>query len=1022
MKNLTKIFMAVAVAMFAFSCVNNTTEDTVVKVGGKTTLTLSLENTRTQLGEAADGVYPITWSENDQITVNGITSKPLIAADAGNSSATFTFDTESLATPYCIVYPAVAATDKVVFAAEQNHVSNTTFGNGAVTMYGYSEDGKNLTLNHLTGVLKIGVTGSETLACVRISTLDRAPIAGTFDIDFATGKVSATAESSSVITYNINQALSAEPTYIHVAVPAGTYNELYLTLVDANGGVMYKTVKANDEKPLAVGTVREFKSAIEYVAMDATTTFVIKDVESLKAFWSAMDEADAMGDTDALAADAILVADVDMTGETWTSVSGFAGNFVGNGFAIKGLNAPLFGTIGAKSIKGLHLENSTIEQTFNTGTSDVCFGALACEITNPDVKVANCSASGAMTIVGNNPGKHCVVAGLIGKVACDNTTATFTSLINKVNITVGGSFAGASGNYDANIIAGCIGWTNGALTNCQNLGNISSSATYGSGLFMAGITGVSGDIASCVNGMKDNGDKFGKISFTGKATKLAYFGGIFTSGKITNVEDPTKVIDYAKREEVKNCVNYGNMAIGGTHDLDVDKTLYPSIGGIAGVCNAKKLNYCDNYGDITVTMTVVNSKSNSSVAGIGSSSDIGDYNVQTVNNCNNYGAIEIKNAGFAGALHVGGIFNRTSLVLKNVSNLYNEGTITLTNISNVGGDELNVAGVFGSIQVATTASNLENAAKADIVLENVTIAKKLDLGGVIGYIKGGVANVNTAINKGDITLKKVSVGGSSYANIGGITSYNGTAGTVLENLTNEGNIELIDVSANNNFDLGGIMGTITANTTVNGNIKNTGDIYCNAKVLNKATSVAGIIGMYNQQKLTMTEATLFNSGEIRCEGGEYKELSVAGIFGTYNRNNCENATNKGNVIGAVKTDALYVGGIVAGPSATNYIVKNSNCFCDVIGYKWDGKTTGAVTPCANMGMAATISYVKTSKQYVQNCKVGGKIFKSGKVVKNGDEYKLEDVEYNVLSESNYINYIFTNTATDANGCTYWDGK
>ena len=42
MKNLTKIFMAVAVAMFAFSCVNDTTEDIAVKVGGKTTLAISL--------------------------------------------------------------------------------------------------------------------------------------------------------------------------------------------------------------------------------------------------------------------------------------------------------------------------------------------------------------------------------------------------------------------------------------------------------------------------------------------------------------------------------------------------------------------------------------------------------------------------------------------------------------------------------------------------------------------------------------------------------------------------------------------------------------------------------------------------------------------------------------------------------------------------------------------------------------------------------------------------------------------
>ncbi|MBR5150543.1 MAG: hypothetical protein IKW61_04515, partial [Bacteroidaceae bacterium] len=78
MKNLTKIFMAVAVAMFAFSCVNDTTEDIAVKVGGKTTLAISLGGgNRTALGEAENGVYPITWAEGDQITVNGETSEPL---------------------------------------------------------------------------------------------------------------------------------------------------------------------------------------------------------------------------------------------------------------------------------------------------------------------------------------------------------------------------------------------------------------------------------------------------------------------------------------------------------------------------------------------------------------------------------------------------------------------------------------------------------------------------------------------------------------------------------------------------------------------------------------------------------------------------------------------------------------------------------------------------------------------------------------------------------------------------------
>ena len=52
MKNLTKIFVAVAVSMFAFACVQDTTEDLGVKVEGQGVkeLTLSLEESRTKCG------------------------------------------------------------------------------------------------------------------------------------------------------------------------------------------------------------------------------------------------------------------------------------------------------------------------------------------------------------------------------------------------------------------------------------------------------------------------------------------------------------------------------------------------------------------------------------------------------------------------------------------------------------------------------------------------------------------------------------------------------------------------------------------------------------------------------------------------------------------------------------------------------------------------------------------------------------------------------------------------------------
>ena len=225
MKNLAKIFVAV-VALFAYACATDTTQDFAVKLEGQTTeITLSLEESRTQLGAEADGHYPLYWSEGDAISVNGTASAALSAAQAGSAAATFVVD-GALATPYCIAYPAAPA-GQVLFAENQTHVGNTTFGSGVSTMYAYG-DSNGVQLNHLTGVLKIGVVGSATITKAQISTIDRAPIAGAFAIDFATGAVSATADSKHVINYSFGEGvqLSSETTYLHVAVPAGVYDEL----------------------------------------------------------------------------------------------------------------------------------------------------------------------------------------------------------------------------------------------------------------------------------------------------------------------------------------------------------------------------------------------------------------------------------------------------------------------------------------------------------------------------------------------------------------------------------------------------------------------------------------------------------------------------------------------------------------------------------------------------------------------------------------------------------------------------
>ena len=107
MKNLTKIFTVVMAGLLAFSCATDSTEDLGVNAGGNglTTFTVSLEDTKTHLGEKnADGKYPLYWCEGDQIAINGVASLPLSANYEGAASATFQVENPNLTAPYCVVY------------------------------------------------------------------------------------------------------------------------------------------------------------------------------------------------------------------------------------------------------------------------------------------------------------------------------------------------------------------------------------------------------------------------------------------------------------------------------------------------------------------------------------------------------------------------------------------------------------------------------------------------------------------------------------------------------------------------------------------------------------------------------------------------------------------------------------------------------------------------------------------------------------------------------------------------------
>ena len=269
-------FIAAIIALLSNSCVTDTTESTRIEIQDTmptTEISLSLEGTRTQLGDKADGVYPLYWSKGDKISVNGIESEEAVIDSSNPARAAFHFN-DIIEGVRHIAYPA-APEGKVLFAETQLHAGNNSFGSDVSTMYGVGNK-----VNYLVGALKLGILGSATLTKIVVSTADYTPISGLFDIDFESGVFTPTAESKNSITYSFGEKgveLDATtPTYAHIAIPAGEYSLLRVRLYDSEGGVMQTELRAPSTKPIRAGIVREFSNPILYKAASAADVKVGK--------------------------------------------------------------------------------------------------------------------------------------------------------------------------------------------------------------------------------------------------------------------------------------------------------------------------------------------------------------------------------------------------------------------------------------------------------------------------------------------------------------------------------------------------------------------------------------------------------------------------------------------------------------------------------------------------------------------------------------------------------------------------
>ena len=1000
MKNFTKIFFAVVAGMFAFSCVTDTTEDLGVKVEGQSgvyEVAISLEASRTQLGEKADGIYPLYWSEGDAIAINGVASNPLTAG--GSANAYFTFN-EEVTRPYSVVYPApaegVTAAEglfPVTFAATQVYTEDT-FAPGAAPMYGYGaalaegEEESAVQLNHLTGVLRFAIKGDKALESIVITA--EAPIAGNFDVNCQTGELTAHADASNTVTVTFGEglALGAEATPIYVAVPAGSHG-LYNIVINSTEGESMVVKYNSESKPVKVGVVKEFGEILFVPNSTAAPQgeLIITNETDMKRL-STWAENGMLTEVTSVK----VAGNIDMSKiSNWAPIVNFpAITFDGGseqGYAISGLTAPLF-----EAVDGATLQNVKLTGVNITETARLHFGALVCDAAN--ATISNCSAAGAVTytcataITGATNTAH-GVGGMIGAL---KGASTLTGSTNSVNVTIT-KYAASCNVKVYNPFAAMVGYAQGTsskhivISNCTNLGSVHSKVKSITNVqpAMAAFVGLAQfvDFTNITNG-KEGDTTCGNTTFdlaqscVGAAAvigacKNINVNGITNYGSLTykaSISYPYVAVvigtwwanDNKANSTVANVVNYGKL----TAAKVTGGNGAPYIGGIIGRSASSSsvitLKDCVNHGDITISTNHALKTSNCLCMGgiVGHAANV------VFNNCDNNGVITLDGtvnadltlADLASLLYFGGIVGK-----------HDAGTLTLCD--NNGALNINTtvfqAHIGGVVGYAKITSFTKNHNHGDLTVAG-TILKNTGLCGLGSSLS---CAVDQCSNTGDITVSVSQPNSSAGAYY--ICGLAWTSNYAHKDFTNSGNITFTGQNYKNTF----ISGAAYVPSKNLKNVHNTGTIKANVKDLASSLQIGGIGRTLSGGSFE----NCTNSGDIVFEGSSKADVYLGGLAAVVDgaiTTVGAGCTNSGNIkfLGTT-TKTAGVGGFAGKISKTITSITTLKNTGTVTNYDATTNTIGKGTTDFYMAgcfgyttVEQSVAMVNTGDVYVRNAEGG----------------------------------------------------
>ena len=970
--------MAVA-ALFAVSCTTDTTEDLGVDFGEvKTTVALSLEASRTQLGEKAEGLYPLYWSEGDKIAINGVASAPAQIDAANKANAMFSF-AESLERPFHVVYPApaegvVAATKglyPVTFPASQSYTAGT-FESGTAPMYGYAAAAEGdalpaVEIHHLTGILRLAVKGDKTLTSMTV-VAETGAIAGNFDVNCESGALTAHEDASNTITMSFGEglALGAEATPIYVAVPAGEHGIYTITLFTNEAENNAMVVRFNsDNHPVKAGVVKEF-GEVTFVpnatASPISGELVIENEADLVRL-SKMSEVGLLGSVTSVR----VAASLDMSNvEDWHGIDRFpAISFDGGsdkGFEIKGLKAPLFLTTEGQ-IKNVKLTEVNIYSK-----DRFILGAIACSLISAGMgepaSLTNCEVSGVITmdneIALNEKYDSAYGAVAMGGLVGLTKGVMVTNCINHANATI--LDISSSDNHTAlcPALAGIVGYASNGLAadgttatytcidNCENKGAVKyeDCAAFRHRPFVGGIVGISPS-GNSAGGAFTNCKNYGAISFSGTAYGQAGQSG--TTG-IAGVAAGLWT------SNISDCENRGTVTASGTaHHL--------SIGGVVGYTTGTHHKNLHNYGAIEVTKEA---RVIGVLAGGVGALMYGNADSGSTADCSNNGPIKVLASTMENPktgnyyYRIGGFAGFHRQPLSNCVNNADGDVLVEGNIVNVASSSERVTSISGGVAYKTTAaintfSNYgdvtvnahfsiltTDAAKIEgqpLSISGVSSENSYNLincnnygnitfgGSFTGYrmYMGGISangiDVNfgpasDAVNNGNITVSKDAVIVAEFY-MGGCAA--ATERSAVNNLTNNGKI-VVEGKIGGVGMPGRIGGVFGYASTGHSNLVNNGDIeLTETSSTGGATHVGGVAGRVYGKEEIFDGYT--NNGNITKTGAATNTVVYAGVIGSAVSNEVKNMTNNGTLnIGGKFSGTIYAAGCIGHHDADGYTV------------------------------------------------------------------------------------------------------